>query len=85
MVKVKEVAFKVGSVMVGVTHIDIKESAEELEVYLRQQKNALFKERVQALYLIKVQHLDICAMPRASRSASTQKHWVNIEARYKDG
>jgi len=32
--------------MAGITHIDIKESAEELEAYVRQQKNARIKERV---------------------------------------
>ncbi|MDF5716236.1 MAG: helix-turn-helix domain-containing protein [Rhizonema sp. NSF051] len=83
MVKVKEVAFKVGSVMVGVTHIDIKESAEELEVYLRQQKNARIKERVQALYLIKVQHLDICAIAKTlGKHRSTVQRWL---ADYRSG
>jgi len=39
--------------MAGVTHIDIKESVEELEAYIRQEKNARIKQRVQALYLIR--------------------------------
>lgn len=36
--------------MVGVTHIEIKESVEELESLLRQQSNPRLKERLQALY-----------------------------------
>ncbi len=35
--------------MAGVTHIEIKESVEELEALVRQQKNARFKERGSAI------------------------------------
>lgn len=47
--------------MAGITHIEIKESVEELEALVRQEKNARLKERVQALYLIKAQQLNVCA------------------------
>lgn len=63
--------------MAGVTHIDIKESAEELEAYVRQQKNARIKERVQALYLIKVEHIDICAIAKTlGKHRSTVQRWL---------
>ena len=39
--------------MPGVTHIRIRESLEEIEKYLRQQKNPRLKERLQVLYLLK--------------------------------
>ncbi|MDZ8222848.1 MULTISPECIES: hypothetical protein [unclassified Nostoc] len=47
--------------MAGITRIEIKESAEELEALLRQQRNARLKERVQALYMIKDQGTSVCA------------------------
>lgn len=47
--------------MAGVVNIDIKESVEELEGLVRQQKNARLKERLQALYLIKAQGINVCA------------------------
>ena len=50
--------------MTGVVHIDIQESVEELESLVRQQKNARLKERVQALYLIKAQQMNVCAIAR---------------------
>ena len=63
--------------MAGVTHIDIKESAQELEAYVRQQKNARIKERVQALYLIKVQHMGICAIAKTlGKNRSTVQRWL---------
>ncbi|WP_193197781.1 hypothetical protein [Nostoc sp. MG11] len=39
--------------MAGITKVEILESAEELHNLLRQQKTALGKERIQALYLLK--------------------------------
>lgn len=63
--------------MTGGTHIDIKEGAEELEVDVRQQKTARIKERVQALYLIKVQHMDICTIAKTlGKHRSTIQRWL---------
>jgi len=69
--------------MAGVTHIDIKESAEELEVYVRQEKNDRIKERVQALYLIKVQQMNIGAIAKTlGKHRSTVQRWL---ADYRSG
>lgn len=57
--------------MAGITHIEIKESVEELEALVRQEKNARLKERVQALYLIKAQQLNVCAQLAAEGIAKT--------------
>jgi len=57
--------------MAGVTHIDILESVEELETLVRQQKSARLKERVQALYLIKVQDMSVCAIAKTLLQASS--------------
>ena len=63
--------------MAGITPIDIKESAEELEAYVRQQKKVRIKERVQALYLIKVQHMDICTIAKTlGKHRSTVQRWL---------
>jgi transposase len=63
--------------MAGVTHIDIKESVEELEAYIRQEKNARIKQRVQALYLIKAQNMDICAIAKTlGKHRSTVQRWL---------
>ncbi|MBH8552705.1 helix-turn-helix domain-containing protein, partial [Nostocaceae cyanobacterium CENA357] len=40
--------------MAGVTKVKIEESAEELRELLKKQKTALGKERIQALYLLKI-------------------------------
>lgn len=40
--------------MTGVTKVEILESAEQLHELLRKQKTALGKERIQALYLLKI-------------------------------
>lgn len=63
--------------MAGITPIDIKESAEELEAYVRQQKNARIKERVQALYLMKVQHMEICTIAKTwGKHRSKVQRWL---------
>ncbi|WP_017313950.1 helix-turn-helix domain-containing protein [Mastigocladopsis repens] len=40
--------------MAGITKVEIKESADQLHELLRKQKTALGKERIQALYLLKI-------------------------------
>ncbi|WP_138506682.1 hypothetical protein [Nostoc sp. PA-18-2419] len=40
--------------MAGVTKIEIAESAEELHELLRKQKTVSSRERIQALYLLKI-------------------------------
>ena len=40
--------------MARVTKVEILESAEQLHELLRKQKTALSKERIQALYLLKI-------------------------------
>ena len=47
--------------MTGITHIEIQESADELEALLRQQDNARLKQRVQVLYMIKTQKISVSA------------------------
>ncbi|MEH1845358.1 MAG: hypothetical protein V7L25_10265 [Nostoc sp.] len=47
--------------MTGVVHIEIRESVEELEGLVCQQKNARLKDRIQALYLIKSQKIKVSA------------------------
>ncbi|WP_179047365.1 hypothetical protein [Nostoc sp. TCL26-01] len=43
--------------MAGVTKVKIQESAEELRELLKKQKTVLGKERIQALYLLKIQQV----------------------------
>ncbi len=63
--------------MAGITHIDIKESAEELEAYVRQEKKVRIKERVQAIYLIKVQHMDIWTIAKTlGKHRSRVQRWL---------
>jgi hypothetical protein len=44
--------------MSGVVKIDITESAQTLKTLLAQQKSAAGKERVQALYLLKMRQVE---------------------------
>ncbi|MCC5653727.1 helix-turn-helix domain-containing protein [Nostoc sp. XA013] len=63
--------------MAGITRIEIKESAEELEALLRQQRNARIKERVQALYMIKAQGTSVCAIAKIlGKHRSTVQRWL---------
>ncbi|WDD36599.1 helix-turn-helix domain containing protein (plasmid) [Nostoc sp. UHCC 0926] len=63
--------------MAGVTHIDIQESVEELEVLVRQQNNARIKERLQALYMIKNQGISVCAIAKIlGKHRSTVQRWL---------
>jgi len=65
--------------MTGVVKIDITESAEDLKTLLREQKTAMGKERVQALYLLKttqvetVQHLAVVL----GRNRVTLQRWLS--------
>ena len=64
--------------MSGVCKINIVESAQTLKTLLAQQKTAIGKERVQALYLLKtrqietVQHLAVCL----GRDRVTVQRWL---------
>ena len=71
--------------MAGVTHINIQESVEELELLVRQQSNPRLKERLQALYLIKNQGISISAPWLRQIPAGAPKSWEKIEVQYKDG
>lgn len=63
--------------MAGVTHIEIQESAEELETLIRQQNNARLKERLQALYMIKNQGISVCAIAKIlGKHRSTLQRWL---------
>lgn len=70
--------------MSGVSHLTIKESLEGLEKLLIQQKNPRFKERLQALYLLKTGHLpSIIEVAKAiGRHRSTVQRWLGV---YRDG
>ena len=62
--------------MAGVTRVKIFESAEELHKLLRKQKTALGKERIQALYLLKigqVKTIQDLAVVLGRRSATVQR------------
>jgi len=63
--------------MVGVTHINIQESVEELELLVRQQSNPQLKQRLQALYLIKNQGISISAIAKIlGKNRSTIQRWL---------
>jgi transposase len=63
--------------MSGLTHIEIQESAEELETLIRQQNNARLKERLQALYMIKNQGISVCAIAKIlGKHRSTLQRWL---------
>ena len=64
--------------MAGVTKVKIKESAEELHELLRKQKTALAKERIQALYLLKIEQVktikDLAVV--LGRGTATVQRWL---------
>jgi transposase len=63
--------------MSGVVHIEIQESVEELESFVRQQNNPRLKERLQALYMIKNQGLSVSASAKIlGRHRSTVQRWL---------
>jgi len=70
--------------MSGVCKINIVESAQTLKTLLAQQKTAIGKERVQALYLLKtrqietVQHLAVC-LGRDLRFAAALRYRVTVQ------
>jgi len=69
--------------MTGVVHIKIRESVEELEGLVRQQKNARLKERIQALYLIKSQEMKVSAIAKIlGKHRGTVHRWL---ADYRQG
>ncbi|MFQ4142441.1 helix-turn-helix domain-containing protein [Chlorogloeopsis sp. ULAP02] len=69
--------------MACVTQVQINESAETLEVLLRQQKNLRLKERIQALYLIKTEGMSVKAIAKIlGRDSSTIQRWL---ADYQEG
>lgn len=64
--------------MAGVTRIEIAESVSELEALINQQKKARFKERIQALYLIKAQGLNVSRIALIlGRHRSTVQRWLS--------
>ena len=64
--------------MAGVTKVKIKESAEELHELLRKQKTVLGKERIQALYLLKIGQVktiqDLAVV--LGRGSATVQRWL---------
>ncbi|RUR76279.1 transposase [Chlorogloeopsis fritschii PCC 9212] len=63
--------------MACVTQFQINESAADLEVLLRQQKNLRLKERIQALYLIKTEGMSVSAIAKIlGRDKSTIQKWL---------
>ncbi|MCP6760026.1 MAG: helix-turn-helix domain-containing protein [Fischerella sp. CENA71] len=64
--------------MAGLTKVKIKESAEELHDLLRKQKTALGKERIQALYLLKIGQVktiqDLAVV--LGRGSATVQRWL---------
>ncbi len=69
--------------MAGMIHIDIKETVEELERLVRQQKDTLLLVRIQALYLIKAQGMSVCAIAKTlGKHRATVQRWL---ADYREG
>jgi putative transposase len=68
--------------MAGVTKVKIKESAEELHELLRKQKTALGKERIQALYLLRIGQVktiqDLAVV--LGRGSATVQRWLKAYA-----
>ena len=68
--------------MAGVTRVKIFESAEELHELLRKQKTALGKERIQALYLLKIGQVktiqDLAVV--LGRGSTTVQRWLKAYA-----
>ncbi len=68
--------------MAGVTKVKIKESAEELRELLKKQKTVLGKERIQALYLLKIQQVktiqDLAVV--LGRGSATVQRWLKAYA-----
>ncbi|HIK04535.1 MAG TPA: helix-turn-helix domain-containing protein [Trichormus sp. M33_DOE_039] len=68
--------------MAGVTRVKIKESAEELHELLRKQKTAKGKERIQALYLLKIGQVktiqDLAVV--LGRGSATVQRWLKTYA-----
>ncbi|MBD2596007.1 helix-turn-helix domain-containing protein [Nostoc spongiaeforme FACHB-130] len=64
--------------MAGVTKVKIEESAEELRELLKKQKTALGKERIQALYLLKIGQVrtiqDLAVV--LGRGSATVQRWL---------
>jgi putative transposase len=64
--------------MAGVTKVKIKESAEELRELLRKQKTTLGKERIQALYFLKIGQVktiqDLAVV--LGRGSATVQRWL---------
>lgn len=63
--------------MAGVTRIDIEESAEELALLVRQEKQPHQKERLQALYLIKSEAMSVCGIAKVlGKHRSSVQRWL---------
>lgn len=63
--------------MSGITHIDIQESVEKLELLIGQQSNPRLKERLQTLYMIKNQGISVCAIAKIlGKHRSTIQRWL---------
>ncbi|WP_017314100.1 helix-turn-helix domain-containing protein, partial [Mastigocladopsis repens] len=64
--------------MAGVTKVEIYESAEELQELLRKQKIVSSRERIQALYLLKIGHVktiqDVAVV--LGRARVTVQRWL---------
>ena len=70
--------------MAGVFKLDITETVDELKTLLGQQKTALGKERVQALYLLKLKKVKTIQelAQNLGRDRTTVQRWLR---RYRQG
>lgn len=63
--------------MVGVTQIEIEESAEKLELLISKESNPRVKERLPGLYLIKKQGISISEIAKIlGKNRSTVPRWL---------
>ncbi|ERN40640.1 transposase, partial [Rubidibacter lacunae KORDI 51-2] len=71
------------TLMSGITHIEIRESAEELQALLQTENHPSAKERLQALYLIRAEQLTVSAAAQVlGKHRGTLQRWL---ARYRQG
>jgi transposase len=66
--------------MAGITHFEIRESAEELAAQLQSETNPIFKERLQVLYLMKLPNpMSISSIANVvGKHRGTLQRWLSI-------
>lgn len=65
----------------GITSVEIQESAQELAQLLQTETNAIFKERLQVLYLLKLpEAMSISAIAKViGKHRGTLQRWLSLD------